>query len=218
MTRRGLLWLSLYAIAMAYLEAAVVVSMRALYYPENPLLIFPPMIMPSTALWIELGRELATVVMILAVAALAERGAVRVFAAFVYVFGLWDLFYYVWLKLTLGWPVSWTEWDILFLIPWMWLGPWLAPALIALLFVLWGAWTLRTPQPYRFTRDALLLFVTGSTLGLTAFLQPAWPLLSGEPEAIAVFQPAGFWWPVYGIGLLLMAMGLWRIRPCPQPG
>jgi hypothetical protein len=50
-------------------------------------------------LFIELGREVTTVAMILAVALLAARAFTPVFAAFVYVFGLWDVFYYVWLKL-----------------------------------------------------------------------------------------------------------------------
>ena len=113
---RKLAWLSGYAIAMAALEAIVVVYLRTLYYPEDVRLIFPLKFMAELDFVLELGREAAAVAMILAVAALSEwerRG--RVFAAFVYVFGVWDVFYYVWLKVMIGWPMSWLEWDVLFL-------------------------------------------------------------------------------------------------------
>ena len=83
---------------MAYLEAAVVVYLRRLYYPENPLALFPLRVWSPADLFVELGREVSTVAMILAAAALAERGGMRVFAAFAFVFGVWDVFYYLWLK------------------------------------------------------------------------------------------------------------------------
>ncbi|MFH1062114.1 MAG: hypothetical protein V1747_04420 [Candidatus Omnitrophota bacterium] len=38
-------------------------------------------------------------------------------AYFLTIFAVWDIFYYVWLKLLLGWPRSIFDWDILFLIP-----------------------------------------------------------------------------------------------------
>jgi hypothetical protein len=205
---RRLFWLTLFAVAMAYLEAAVVVYLRQVHYPENLLVIFPPRILSGPDLAIELGREVATLVMILAVALLTARGLVAVIAVFVYVFGLWDIFYYVWLKATIGWPVSWIEWDILFLIPWAWLGPWLTAAAIALLFVLWGGRVLVHGCTYRFPAWAAISFVSGLLLAVAAFLQPAVPFLSGEMAAFAGFQPNGFWWPLYLAGYALMAVGL----------
>jgi len=209
--QRKLVWLSIYAIAMAYLEAALVVYLRELYYPDNLLVIFPPKIFTDIDLGIELAREAGTVVMIIAVAALAERGFMRRFAAFVYVFGLWDIFYYVWLKLTIGWPVSWLEWDILFLIPWAWLGPWLAPVLIATLFVVWGAWVLASRAHCRFERGAATLFVLGALLGVAAFLQPAFTLLPQGVEGFRQFRPGTFWWGLFVPGYVLMAVGLARL-------
>ena len=32
-------------------------------------------------------------------------------------FGVWDIFYYVFLKMMCGWPHSLFDWDILFLLP-----------------------------------------------------------------------------------------------------
>ena len=98
--------------------------MRHLYYANNPLEIFPLQFLDSYDTVLELSREAATVSMILTVALLADRSSrTRTFAAFVFVFGVWDLFYYFWLKVLMGWPRSWLEWDVLFLIPSVWLGP-----------------------------------------------------------------------------------------------
>ncbi len=208
---RNILWLALFAIAMAQVEAALVVHLRTIYYPDHPLRIFPLELMSQHDLGMELVRESATLVMILTVALLAEKGATRIFAAFVLVFGLWDLFYYFWLKIMIGWPVSWREWDVLFLIPWPWLGPWLAPVMIAWLFVLWGGWILLLDREVRFTRGAAWLFILGVLLALAAFLLPALPLLAAGQEALRHFQPDRFPWPLYLPGYLLMAFSLWRV-------
>jgi len=209
--KRNIIWLTLFAIAMAHVEATLVVHLRTIYYPGNPLSIFPLELMSHRDFGIELVRELATVVMILTVALLAGKGFTRVFAAFVFVFGLWDVFYYFWLKIMIGWPVSWFEWDVLFLIPWPWFGPWIAPVFIALLFVFWGAWVLLMEKDARFTRGTVLLFILGVLLALLAFLLPAVPLLIEGEEAFHHFQPDDFLWRFYIAGYLLMAYSLWRV-------
>lgn len=207
---RRLVWLSAYAVAMGFLEAAVVVYLRRIHYPDNPLALFPLRVWAPADLLVEMAREASTVLMILAVAALAERGAVRVFAAFAYLFGVWDLAYYFWLKVVLHWPVEWLEWDILFLIPWAWLGPWPAPALVALILAFWGWRVLREERECVFRLGSFLLFAGGALLVLVSFLQPAFALPAGGPGALGSFRPVGFWWPVYGPGLLMMAAGLFR--------
>ncbi len=211
---RTLIWLGIYAIAMAYLEAAVVVYLRELYYPENILQIFPPRLFRPLDVIVELGREAATLVMMAAVAMLAERtNRVRQFAAFVFQFGVWDVFYYVWLKVLIGWPVSWGEWDILFLIPWAWFGPWITPVMIALLFAVWGSWILGREGSPTWRRRGIIGFIVGSLLALAAFLQPAIPLMiSGDLEQVRQFIPRGFWWWLYIPGVLLMAWGLWQVH------
>jgi hypothetical protein len=208
--RALLFWLAAYAIAMALVEAAVVVHLRHVYYPENPLALFPLRLLSANDLALELARELATVLMILAMALLAARGFMRRFAAFVFVFGLWDLFYYVWLKVYLGWPSQWLEWDILFLIPWPWFGPWLAPALIALLFTLWGGWVLATARALHLRRVDAQQFVAGALCALASFLAPAWPQLAGGTTALRGWMPGTFVWPLYAIGLVVMASALIR--------
>jgi hypothetical protein len=208
--KRTLTILTVYAVAMALLESAVVVYMRRLYYSDNPLEIFPLQFLDSYDTVLELSREAATVIMILSVALLAERSSrTRSFAAFVFVFGVWDLFYYCWLKVLIGWPRSWLEWDVLFLIPSVWLGPWICPAMISLLFVAWGFWTLNSADDVCFTRRSLTVFVSGAALGLATFLQPAAAVLMKQGVAeLSRYTPIGFWWWLFVPSYLLMACGL----------
>jgi len=116
---------SVFGVAMAFMEAAIVVYLRALYYPDG--FSFPLAVMSRDILLVEVLREAATIVMIAAVAVLAARKFYARMAVFFYVFAVWDIFYYVFLKALLGWPSSFFELDVLFLIPVVWAGPVLAP-------------------------------------------------------------------------------------------
>ena len=202
--------LSMYAIAMALLEAAVVVYMRRLYYPDHPLDLFPLKFLAAYDPVLELAREAATIAMIVTVAVLAEpRNTTRKLAAFLFVFGLWDLFYYGWLKLLIGWPRTWLEWDVLFLIPGVWLGPWICPAAIAVMFVVWGSWVLQANRPIELTRPGIWLFVVGSLLGLLTFLQPATAVwIAGGTDALSRYTPGAFWWWLFVPSYLMMAAPL----------
>ena len=211
--RRSIAWLTAYAIAMAHVEAAVVIYLRRLYYAADPLTLFPLEIMPNPDLAIELARELATVVMMASVALLHGKRGLRVFAAFLYVFGVWDLAYYSWLKLMLGWPVAWLEWDVLFLMPWPWLGPWIAPALVAAAFVVGGARVLLSPAAAeRPTRAAVVAFAAGSAIVIGCFLEPGWPLVTGDVPDTG-YSPERFRWGVFVLGYAIMAAGLFLKRP-----
>jgi hypothetical protein len=127
--RRRLAWLTVYAVAMAYLESAVVVYLRAIYYPQG--FDFPIAPMPPAMMAIEVGREAATLVMLIGVAALAGADRWEAFLAFCWSFGVWDVCYYVWLWVFLRWPASLFTWDVLFLIPVPWIGPVLAPVIVS---------------------------------------------------------------------------------------
>src|SRR5882724_9621043 len=138
----GVLNATAYAVAMAYLESAIVVYLRRLYYPQGlsfPLTIadieglrylmahqsvfdFPLAIIDTPTLLLELGREAATMVMLATVGIAAGRTKVGKFAYFLLLFGVWDIWYYIWLKVFLGWPASLLTWDVLFLIPVPWVG------------------------------------------------------------------------------------------------
>ncbi len=131
--RSRVMWVRIYGIAMAYLESAVVVYLRAIYYPHG--FSFPLEIIPLHMALIEIGREAMTMIMLLAIAVLAGRNFWQRFAFFMMSFGIWDIFYYVWLKAFLNWPASLLTWDILYLIPVPWTGPVLAPVLVSLVMI-----------------------------------------------------------------------------------
>jgi hypothetical protein len=130
---RRLPWLTLFAVAFGLLEAAVVVYLRELYYPGGFRL--PVVLIPDRIATVELARELATLLMLAAVSVLAGRSFIDRFFVFAYLFGVWDIVYYLGLWAILGWPDSPLTWDVLFLIPVPWLGPVLYPVLISLLLV-----------------------------------------------------------------------------------
>ena len=125
-----LVWIAVFGIAFGFVEASVVVYLRGLYYPGG--FTFPLKRMSDMHLVVELLREASTIVMLGAAAILAGSRLWERFGYFLVAFGLWDLFYYIWLKAMLDWPSSLTEWDILFLLPVPWIGPVIAPAVIAL--------------------------------------------------------------------------------------
>ena len=125
-----LLWVTFFAVAMGFLESAVVVYLRANYYPDG--FQFPLVDMDPKLVLTELLREAATLIMLLVPGALIGRGRLERFAWFCWSFAVWDLFYYVFLKLLLDWPESLFTWDVLFLLPTVWVGPVIAPCIISL--------------------------------------------------------------------------------------
>lgn len=120
------------ATAFGYIEAAVVVYLRQIFHPEGftfPLAVFGISETARKMLLVEIGREAATIVVIISGCILAGHNRRQRLAFFLIIFAVWDIFYYVFLKIILGWPASITDWDILFLIPVAWAGPVLAPVL-----------------------------------------------------------------------------------------
>jgi hypothetical protein len=200
--RRLLPWLVTYAIAMAYVESAVVVYLRALYYPRG--FAFPLTPRPPDMIAIEIGREAATLVMLLSVAMLAGRERWERFPAFCVSFGVWDLFYYVWLWLLLGWPPSLLTWDVLFLIPVPWTGPVMAPVVVSVLLVVGGLLLWRKGargEPVRFPIALRLLALTGALLVLGSFVLDFRLVLRQ-------MEPPPFRWGLFGTGVSLGVVAL----------
>ncbi|MEN8227695.1 MAG: hypothetical protein ABFS38_06030, partial [Bacteroidota bacterium] len=132
--RNKIIIITTFAIAMGFLESAVVVYLREILYPGG--FEFPLSPIPVNLALTELFRELATLIMLLSIGIIAAKRFSAGFAWFIYSFAIWDIFYYVFLKLLLGWPQSVMTWDILFLIPTTWTGPVLSPVLVSLTMIL----------------------------------------------------------------------------------
>ena len=104
MQAKKLCWVGLFAVAMAYIESAVAVYIRRIYGISDLLLDIPPF--DPVLAPIEIGRELATLVMLLAVG-WAVGKSLQSQISFTFIsFGVWDIFYYIWLRLFIGWPNS----------------------------------------------------------------------------------------------------------------
>ncbi|MBN2019832.1 MAG: hypothetical protein JW749_06365 [Sedimentisphaerales bacterium] len=132
------------AIAFGYIEAAVVVYLRQIFHPAGfdfPLLPFGLTETAGKMLLVEIGREAATLVLILSACLLIGQNRRERLAYFLIIFAVWDIFYYVFLKLILGWPASITDWDVLFLIPVPWAGPVLAPVIVSVIMLVFAGVT-----------------------------------------------------------------------------
>jgi len=165
------LWLFIYSAAMAYLESAVVVYLRWLYYPDGFALTLNPI--PFQSLVVEIAREMATIIMLLSVAFLSGRNKAQRAAIFIFCFGVWDIFYYVWLKVLLDWPAGLLDWDVLFLIPAVWVGPVLAPVLVSLGLIGVGVLIYhfdRQRKPVCPTWAECLLMLTGCGIIIVSFI------------------------------------------------
>ena len=204
-TLRRLLWLSVFAIAMAQLEATVVVYLRRLFYPDG--FEFPLVIIEGRIAAIEIGREAATVIMLFALAKLyAARDRWRQYAAFLWAFGLWDIFYYVWLWVMLRWPSSIVDFDVLFLIPLPWIGPVLAPVLISLAMMAagWAILSLRDHDRAVQVRKAeWVITVLGAMALLVLFMSDAGSVVAGQ-------MPRPFNWFLFALFLAPPAVVAWR--------
>jgi len=200
----------LYAIAMAWVESAVVFYLRSLIHRIEPYQS-DPLPMSGGFATVELLRELATLVMLFAVGVLAGRTWRARIGYTVIAFGVWDIFYYVFLKIICGWPHSLLDWDILFLLPLPWWGPVLAPVLIALLMIVWGTFASQQvppAAPLRRIWAAWLLNVSGSALALYVFMGDAMTASRHGLESIRTVLPTQFHWPLFLLALLLMTAPL----------
>ena len=77
-----ILWITVFAIAMGFLESAVVIYLREIYYPGG--FAFPLKLIGGTLALTEILREAATMIMLLMVASIASRRAIERFAWFIY--------------------------------------------------------------------------------------------------------------------------------------
>ena len=133
----------LFSIAFAWVESAVVVYLRDIYFDGDfkfPLVVIweegKHIIDPLVR--IELGREIATIIMLATAGCMAGKNGLQKFCYFMVSFGIWDIFYYIWLYVMTGWPESLMTWDLLFFVPLPWVGPVITPVIIALTMIVAG--------------------------------------------------------------------------------
>lgn len=192
-----------FGIAFGYLEAAVVVYLRAA-------LEIAPGAVPGhdpatfgTFEAVEIAREAATLVMIGAVGFLAGRQLLERLAWAAVVFGSWDIVYYAGLWLTIGWPPGLDTWDVLFLIPLPWVGPVWAPVTVSAALVAFGllaAYRLRAGRAVVVRPANVLAALAGGALVIASFLVDTARVAAGDE---------GAWtgWPLFWAGMALAVAG-----------
>lgn len=167
---RTIIYLTIFSAAMGYLESAVVVYLRMIFYPEG--FTFPLKAIDQHTAVVEILREAATLIMLAGAGIISGRTRTEKFGFFLFSFAVWDIFYYVFLKLLIAWPESLLTWDILFLIPVTWVGPVIAPVINSLtmivLAVLISYFTDKDLSIRIHTPDWLLL-ILGSLVTILAY-------------------------------------------------
>jgi hypothetical protein len=197
----------LFAAAMAWVESAVVLDLRTLVsriqlYQANPL---PQSANVGEA---ELVREAATLVMLATVGWLAGRTRRSRLGYAMVAFGVWDILYYVWLKVISGWPQTLFDWDVLFLLPVPWWGPVLAPVLISGLMIVGGTLVSvfeAESRPIWPGRLAWALNLGGAALALYVFMADTLRAALSKSGIVRGVLPDRFNWPLFLAALALLA-------------
>lgn len=213
---RTALTVIVFAIAMGYVESAVVVDLRAaLGQPAAP--TFPLQLADAATghlAWIEVGREAATIVMLACIGLLLGRRGWEWLAWMAVAFGVWDIAYYGWLAVFIGWPTYPLDMDLLFLIPVPWVGPVWAPVAVSVALVVVG---LAAARRYALGLDPVVRGrhvaggLVGGALVLASFMLDAPGILAGA-------QPGPFAWPVFLAGMVVATAFAWDLRRRSHPG
>ncbi len=222
--QRTFIWLGIFSIAMAFLEAVVVVYLRQLYYPQG--FGFPMSPLTSQTIFVEWIREIATIIMLVSVGTIAGKNHLQKFCYFLYSFGVWDIFYYVGLKLLLDWPSSFLTWDILFLIPVTWIGPVLAPVICSFTMILFAGIIIYLQQVGYNVKIKLTQWVLILSGAFTIFytfiwdftriiiqeglLSDFWNLADNEhfQQIISQYIPTYYNWYLFAFGEILILVAL----------
>lgn len=198
-------WMTAYALAMGYLEATVVVYLRGLLNTTNAAVEL------HGYMGVEIGREAATLVMLAAVGWLAGKNWRERGAYWAYAFGIWDMSYYLFLKILIDWPESFLSPDVLFLIPVRWSGPVLAPVLISGLMcatALLALVRLERGQELRLSGLRCTAALIGGLLALAVFMADALLALIAGQKDWNLLPTGEFHWPLFLLALVLMAAPL----------
>ena len=138
-SRKTLLYTLIFGIAFGAIEASCVIYLRAAngflpgyqgtiqdVWKQSELIYYDQELLrrslPMSLLLLEVIREAGTLVMLSMIAFISAPKIKERFAIFVWTFAVWDIFYYVYLWISVHWPQSFMTKDVLFLIPQPWLS------------------------------------------------------------------------------------------------
>lgn len=218
-----LLVVSIFSIAMGLLESTVVIYLREILYPEG--FGFPLSPVQPDLMLTELLREGATIIMLLGIGFLAGRNTSERFAWFLYSFAIWDIFYYGFLWLLIGWPESLMTNDVLFLLPSTWIGPVITPLIVSLTMIAFALLILvvnRQEVDIKIPGISWLLLITGSVILILGFIwdysafimesmtiRDIWTLPKEQVLKLATqYIPRKFNWFLFALGESVILSGV----------
>ncbi|HET7818451.1 MAG TPA: hypothetical protein VFL70_04030 [Bacteroidia bacterium] len=219
-----IIWLTLFSMAMGLMETAVVVYLRKIYYPDG--FRFPLIRIDADIALIEFLREVATIIMLLGIGILTGKTASQKFAFFIYCFAIWDIFYYIFLKVLLDWPESLFTWDILFLIPVPWVGPVIAPCIVSATMIVLTLYIVYFQEKGCNTKISFrewALLVSGSLIIILSFMWDYFKYISHENAATQIWTlsskesmfneivnyiPTDYNWWLFSIGHVLISLSI----------
>lgn len=203
---------------MGFLETTVVVYLRLLYYPNG--FQFPLAPMEPAVYLIEVVREVATLIMLAGVAFLAGRSFLQRFSSFLISFAVWDIFYYIFLKVLVDWPESLLTWDILFLVPMPWIGPVLAPCIASVTMILLACVLIHGEKQntsFSINLREWLLLTGGSVILLVSWTRDY--LVQGHgrlsEEFFSSYVPGEYNWWIFGLGEFLLLSAVYSLYKRP---
>jgi len=201
MRNRILILVGIFAVAMAYLESAVVVYLRALYGIEDLLRDIP--LTADIFTGIEIGREAATLIMLVIIGMISSKDWQKRIGYSIFAFAIWDIFYYIWLYVFIQWPKSLFEWDILFLIPLPWWGPVITPIIISI-FLIIISYLLIIDAKFKVNSLDWIIFCLSIITILYTFMEDSIKTLLFGTGCINEVRPTDFNWILFFIAYISM--------------
>lgn len=215
------IWVALFAIAMGFMESAVVIYLRELYYSTG--FEFPLKPVSAFVAKVEFFREIATVIMLVGIGIIAGKTKLQRFAWFVFAFAIWDIFYYIFLYICLGWPQTLSTWDILFLVPVPWVGPVWAPCLLSLLMIIGSSFIIKktaNEPAFKISPIYWWMLISGAFICIVSFMwdylaftynkEQTWFLFSDRQlfSDIENYVPQKFNYPLFLLGFFAMSFSV----------
>ena len=196
---KKLLSVVIFAIAMAYFESAVVVYLRAMYGIKD--LLRDTKMVADAYTFIEIGREAATLIMLFIIGLIAGNTWKKKISFAILAFGIWDIFYYIWLYVFLQWPKSLFEWDILFLIPLPWWGPIITPILISILLIV-ISYLIIIETDFKISLLDWTIYGLSVVIVLYTFMEDSINVIIFSGGNLAEVRPTNFNWILFLIAYL----------------
>lgn len=213
---KTIIYVGVFAVAMGFLESAVVIYLRELYYKDG--FSFPLKPIDHHIARVEFFREIATIIMLIGIGYVTGKNKLQRFAYFNLAFAIWDIFYYIFLYVFLGWPQSLQTWDILFLVPLPWVAPVWAPCLLSLLMIIGSLYFIQQVninKEFTIKLKYWIILIGGAVICIISFMWDylqftsngsVWSLFTNRPlfSEIKEYIPSSFNTLLYFIGFTLM--------------